>query len=105
MNCTHVWNYAQALAFLFPSLERTMRETDFLPTPAPDGSMAFRTLLPLGRALWNFQPAADGQMGSSSSCTASGSSRATTRSCAGSGPRPSAPSSSPGPPGTPTATA
>jgi uncharacterized protein (DUF608 family) len=63
MNCTHVWNYEQALAFLFPSLERTMRETDFLANLRPDGSMAFRTLLPLGRALWSFRPAADGQMG------------------------------------------
>jgi non-lysosomal glucosylceramidase len=64
MNCTHVWNYEQALAYLFPSLERTMRETDFLQNMRPDGSMAFRTLLPLGRALWGFRPAADGQMGS-----------------------------------------
>jgi uncharacterized protein (DUF608 family) len=64
MNCTHVWNYAQALAFLFPSLERSMRETDFLANTRPDGSMAFRTLLPLGRGLWAFRPAADGQMGS-----------------------------------------
>ncbi len=64
MNCTHVWNYAQALAFLFPSLERSMRETDFLANTRPDGSMAFRTLLPVGRGLWSFKPAADGQMGS-----------------------------------------
>ena len=64
MNCTHVWNYEQALAFLFPSLERTMRETDFLSNLRADGSMAFRTLLPLGRAVWPFRPAADGQMGS-----------------------------------------
>lgn len=28
-----------------------------------DNSMAFRTLLPLGRAQWSFRPAADGQMG------------------------------------------
>jgi uncharacterized protein (DUF608 family) len=63
MNCMHVWNYEQALAFLFPSLERTMRETDLLQNLRPDGSMAFRTLLPLGRALWSFRPAADGQMG------------------------------------------
>jgi uncharacterized protein (DUF608 family) len=64
MNCTHVWNYEQALAFLFPSLERTMRETDFLENTGPDGSMAFRTLLPMGKARWAFRPAADGQMGS-----------------------------------------
>ena len=64
MNCTHVWNYEQALAFLFPSLERGMRETDFLTNTRADGSMAFRTLLPTGRALWKFRPAADGQMGS-----------------------------------------
>src|SRR5262245_39511869 len=63
MHCAHVWNYEQTLAFLFPSLERTMRETDLLENLRPDGSMAFRTLLPLGRALWAFRPAADGQMG------------------------------------------
>jgi non-lysosomal glucosylceramidase len=63
MNCAHVWNYEQALAFLFPSLERTMRETDLLQNLRPDGSMAFRTMLPLGRAIWSFRPAADGQMG------------------------------------------
>jgi non-lysosomal glucosylceramidase len=63
MNCAHVWNYEQALAFLFPALERTMRETDLLENLRPDGSMAFRSLLPLGRAVWAFRPAADGQMG------------------------------------------
>ena len=64
LNCAHVWNYAQSLAFLFPSLERTMRETDFLDNVKPDGAMVFRTSLPLGSGiLWNFKPAADGQMG------------------------------------------
>jgi uncharacterized protein (DUF608 family) len=64
MNCTHVWNYEQALAHLFPALERTMRETDFGHNTRPDGDMAFRTLLPLiDDALWGFKPAADGQMG------------------------------------------
>jgi len=63
MNCTHVWNYEQALAFLYPELERSMRHTDFTYNMRDDDSMAFRTLLPLGRAQWNFRPAADGQMG------------------------------------------
>ena len=64
LNCAHVWNYAQSLAFLFPSLERSMRETDFLNQVKPDGSMIFRTSLPLKSGVfWDFQPAADGQMG------------------------------------------
>jgi uncharacterized protein (DUF608 family) len=64
LNCAHVWNYAQSLAFLFPSLERTMRETDFLTNVKPDGAMVFRTSLPIGSGvLWGFKPAADGQMG------------------------------------------
>ena len=63
MNCTHVWNYEQTLAFLFPSLERTMRETDFLVNTRATGGMAFRTTLPLGRPLWEHRAAADGQMG------------------------------------------
>ncbi len=64
LNCAHVWNYEQSLAFLFPSLERSMRETDFLTNVKPDGAMVFRTSLPLGSGvLWNFKPAADGQMG------------------------------------------
>jgi non-lysosomal glucosylceramidase len=64
MNCTHVWNYEQALAALYPELERSMRRTDFLFNMRADDSMAFRTLVPVGRAQWDFRPAADGQMGS-----------------------------------------
>jgi len=64
LNCAHVWNYEQSLAFLFPTLERSMRETDFLNNLKPDGAMAFRTSLPLDpKALWGFKPAADGQLG------------------------------------------
>jgi len=63
MNCTHVWNYEQALAFLFPRLERTMRLTDFTTNVEPNGKMAFRTHVPLGRTLHKFHAAADGQMG------------------------------------------
>jgi len=64
LNCAHVWNYEQSLAFLFPSLERNMRNTDFLNNVKADGAMAFRTSLPLGTGVyWNFRSAADGQMG------------------------------------------
>jgi uncharacterized protein (DUF608 family) len=64
MNCSHVWNYEHALAFLFPELERSMRLTDFQHNLRPDGSMSFRTVLPLERRLlWKALPAADGQMG------------------------------------------
>ena len=63
MNCSHVWNYEQALAFLFPELERSMRETDFLHEMRADDSMAFRSMVPLDIKQWDFRPAADGQMG------------------------------------------
>ena len=62
-NCTHVWNYEQAVAFLFPELERTMRRTEFLRNTRDTGNMAFRSQLPPGSGLWDFKPCADGQMG------------------------------------------
>ena len=63
LNCTHVWNYAQTPAFLFPQLERSARRTDFASNTRADGDMAFRTLIPLTDVLWEHAPAADGQMG------------------------------------------
>ena len=63
MNCTHVWNYEQAVAYLYPRLERTMRLTDYTTNVEEDGKMAFRTTLPLDLHLWKFHGAADGQMG------------------------------------------
>lgn len=64
MDCTHVWNYEQALAHLYPELERSMRRTDFGVNTSGDGRMEFRTLLPVAsQTLWGGPPAADGQMG------------------------------------------
>ncbi len=47
LNCTHVWNYEQALSRLFPSLERAMRETDLDYVQSPEGYIPHRTLVPL----------------------------------------------------------
>ncbi len=63
MNCTHVYNYEQAMAFLYPDLERSMRETDFLVNLNDEGAMGFRTAVPLRKGGTTRFPAADGQMG------------------------------------------
>lgn len=61
--CTHVWNYAQTLAQLFPELERSARRTEFLHETRDDGRMNFRANSVFGNAPWDFHPAADGQLG------------------------------------------
>lgn len=64
MDCSHVWNYEQTLAHLYPSLERSMRETALQRNLWPDGRQAFRTLVPVeSGARWDAKPAADGQAG------------------------------------------
>lgn len=62
-NCTHVWNYAQTLAFLFPELERSMRRTEFLTETDERGCMSFRACRYLENRVGDPLPAADGQMG------------------------------------------
>lgn len=62
-NCTHVWNYAQTLAFLFPELEQSMRRTEFLTETLPNGEMSFRARRYLGDEAFLMPPAADGQLG------------------------------------------
>jgi uncharacterized protein (DUF608 family) len=70
LNCSHVWNYEQAVSRLFPELERTMRRVDWEVLQAPDGHLPHRVLLPLdGPQLWDrpiggpTRPALDGMLG------------------------------------------
>lgn len=62
--CTHVWSYAYALCFLFPELERSLRETEFNYDTEEAGGTHFRTRLPLGTSFSGdrHRPCVDGQM-------------------------------------------
>jgi uncharacterized protein (DUF608 family) len=62
-SCQHVWNYAQAIPHLFPTLERTMRETEFLHSQDADGHQTFRSALPIRPVANTFHAASDGQLG------------------------------------------
>lgn len=66
--CQHVWNYAYALCFLFPELERSIRDLEFKYCMDNDGRMAFRLLLPLERGISPFRACVDGQMGAVIKC-------------------------------------
>lgn len=70
MNCTHVFNYAMTTAFLFPELERNVRETDLLVQMHPqEHYIPHRTVLPLSAPRLGFEiggphhPALDGEFG------------------------------------------
>lgn len=62
-SCTHVWNYAQSIPHLFPSLERTLRETAFGEGQDERGHQQFRVPLPIRPAAHDFHAASDGQLG------------------------------------------
>jgi non-lysosomal glucosylceramidase len=62
-SCTHVWNYQQALPFLYPALERSMREADYKYNMNAAGGLSFRLSLPLGTNHTTERPCADGQFG------------------------------------------
>ena len=61
-SCTHVWNYAQAICHLFPSMERSLRQTEYFESLAENGRQAFRANLPITPGGGSFD-AADGQLG------------------------------------------
>ena len=70
LNCTHVWNYAQAAARFWPELERSMRDTEFDVMQAPEGYIPHRVIVPTYlRQLWDVpiggpdEPALDGMLG------------------------------------------
>lgn len=62
--CTHVWNYAYAMCYLFPELERNIRENDYRYNQRPAGDLCFRTRIPFGRGVGDFRACVDGEMGS-----------------------------------------
>lgn len=62
-SCTHVWNYQQALASLFPALERSLRDTEWRYNQLPNGGLTFRQRLPLGSGFDIIGPCADGHFG------------------------------------------
>jgi uncharacterized protein (DUF608 family) len=62
-SCTHVWNYAQAMSHLFPSLERTLRNTEFFVDQDDKGHQGFRANMPISPVKHDFHAAADGQLG------------------------------------------
>ncbi|MCS7264156.1 MAG: non-lysosomal glucosylceramidase [Armatimonadetes bacterium] len=69
--CTHVYNYAQSIAFVFPELERTMRFVEWKFQQHPEkGYIPHRVIVPLDLPrLWErgiggpYNPALDGMLG------------------------------------------
>lgn len=65
--CQHVWNYAYAMPYLFPRLERSIREITLKYALQDSGATSFRVNLPLKKEMW-FRPCVDGQMGEVIKC-------------------------------------
>lgn len=63
MNCNHVWNYEQALARVWPALERDMRKTELRFHQNVDGGLNHRVSVPRDNPNKGSPPVADGQCG------------------------------------------
>lgn len=61
--CQHVYNYAYAMCFLFPELERSIRNLEFEHCTWETGGTAFRIPLPLQAPQKPWRACLDGQMG------------------------------------------
>lgn len=61
-NCTHVWSYETATAFLFPSLARSLRKAAFGYSQDDQGAIRARQVLPDGESR-DLIVATDGHMG------------------------------------------
>lgn len=61
--CQHVWNYAYVMPYLFPRLERSIRENTVKYGLRENGATGFRIRLPLARDMATPRACVDGQMG------------------------------------------
>jgi len=61
MNCNHVWGYEHTLAWLWPMLERNMRETALKYHLRADGAIHHRVEVPRDKPEKTEDPVADGQ--------------------------------------------
>lgn len=67
--CQHVWNYAYVMPYLFPRLERSIRESMLKYALKDNGATEFRLNLPLRQEdKLNFRSCMDGQMGEVIKC-------------------------------------
>lgn len=66
--CQHVWNYAYAMPYLFPRLERSIRENTMKYALTDSGASGFRIELPPRREMNTERPCLDGQMGEVIKC-------------------------------------
>ena len=67
-SCQHVWNYAYAMPYLFPALERSMREATMKYALCDNGATGFRIDLPPKRSMDTACSCVDGQMGEVIKC-------------------------------------
>lgn len=66
--CQHVWNYAYAMPYLFPRLERSIRENTIKYALMDSGATSFRINLPPKREMATERACVDGQMGEVIKC-------------------------------------